>query len=79
MKNIIRFVCFCMLTMFFGCSSAEQEQCIDLDKISDERLGNLIGDELLKIYSDEKHFHRRTGEPEDYEIIDFDHETEPPE
>lgn len=60
------FVAFIIL--LFGCSTTD-EQCVDLDKISEYTLGELVGKELNKIYFDEEHFHRRTGEPEDYDVI----------
>lgn len=70
MKTAFLYISVTSLILLFGCSSTN-EQCIDLDKTNAYTLGELVGKELNKIYFDEEHFHRRTGEPEDYEVIDL--------
>ena len=64
--------------LLFGCASTD-EQCIDINKIGEYQLTELIIAQVDKIHYEEEHFHRRTGEPEDYEIIDLNPENAPSE
>ena len=57
-----------------GCSAETKEPCVNVDKLNQTELGTVIGEEMNKIYYDPDHFHRRTGDPEDYELIDLDDE-----
>ena len=69
---LLRAIGLLTLSALFGCSTAEDVTCVNVAELSDSKLGELIGKELNKIFYDPDHFHRRTGEPEDYEIIELD-------
>lgn len=75
MKVLFYRIIFLTLSFLYGCSAVE-EPCINVDTISDKKLGTMIGKELNKIYYEADHFHRRTGDPSDYEILELDTQDE---
>ncbi|MYF37538.1 MAG: hypothetical protein F4219_02020 [Gammaproteobacteria bacterium] len=75
MKVLFYAFVFLTLSFLFGCSAekAEKEEpCINIDELSEADVGEVIGQELNKIFYDPEHFHRRTGDPEEYEVMDFE-------
>ncbi len=71
MKMLLRVIGLLTFSALFGCSTADDITCVNVAELSDTKLGELIGKEINKILYDPDHFHRRTGEPEDYDIVDL--------
>ena len=59
-----------VISVICGCSSVENERCIDINKISESDLTKLILEEIDKILTEEEHFYRRTLDDSEYEIIE---------